>query len=231
MISGILLLIGKLTFLLALYGFLFAVYRGLVAETRRGVKALDVSPVPVPAAAERTVLRPSTPAPAIAPVAPVVVPPVASTVESATATTIPALLTNPSPPLVISDDDDMSVTPTMPLAEQTVLPRPTRLTAATLSVLSSPGTGLTNGQQFTLGEVTRIGRSDDNDIKIEDRFVSTHHIELARKNDRIVIRDLGSTNGTFRNGARVQRETPLEDGDRIGVGTTMFIFHDSHQRD
>ena len=230
MVSGILLLIGKITFLLALYGFLFAVYRGLVAETRRGVRALSAPPTEAPGSVERTVLRPA-PAPVAPPVAPVITPPVEPVAEVAVATAIPALLANPSPPLVISDDDDMSVTPTQPLAEPTTFPRPTRPAVATLSVLSSPGTGLTNGEQFVLGEVTRIGRSDDNDIKIEDRFVSTHHIELARKSDRIIIRDLGSTNGTFRNGARVQRETPLEDGDRIGVGTTMFIFHDSHQRD
>ena len=48
-----------------------------------------------------------------------------------------------------------------------------------------------------------IGRSDSNDVVIDSTFVSRHHIMLARENDKTVLTDLNSTNGTFVNSKRV----------------------------
>ena len=233
MVSGILLLVGKIAFLAALYGFLFAVYRGLIAEARRGNAAQKAEAETTGPPVERTVLRPSAAGPAMLRppvVAAALAPPVL--VSEIPEATPPVAM--PSP--VTVDGDELSVEPPASLPVPALLAQPaaspeaavpSRPAGPSVVVLSSPGTGLANGQRFELGEVTRVGRADDNHITLEDRFVSAHHIELARKAGRVVIRDLGSTNGTFRNGARVLRETPLDDGDRLGVGTTMFIFHDA----
>ncbi len=51
--------------------------------------------------------------------------------------------------------------------------------------------------------VIRIGSAPDNDIVLHDRSVSRHHAELRRTNDGLLLRDLGSTNGTFVGSLRV----------------------------
>jgi DNA-binding response OmpR family regulator len=76
--------------------------------------------------------------------------------------------------------------------------------------------------------VTTIGRWDDNDIAIPDRWISRHHAEIRRQGTRYVIHDLGSKNGLFVNGKRVQESTPLEDGDQIQIAPRCLLtFVDS----
>jgi len=61
------------------------------------------------------------------------------------------------------------------------------------------------------GEVTTVGRSADNSVVIsgaESAVVSLHHAEILREGEGFVLRDLGSTNGTFLNGAAV-KSAPL----------------------
>ena len=72
-------------------------------------------------------------------------------------------------------------------------------------------------------EVTRIGRSSEADVRLFDTGVSRLHAELRLLGDEVVLVDLGSTNGTTLNGARVQ-EGRLRDGDRIGVGSSSMLF-------
>jgi pSer/pThr/pTyr-binding forkhead associated (FHA) protein len=59
--------------------------------------------------------------------------------------------------------------------------------------------------------VTKIGRSPDNDIVVEDLLVSRHHAELRtdRGGQRVIV-DLGSYNGTFVGGQRVDRAVLTE---------------------
>ena len=67
------------------------------------------------------------------------------------------------------------------------------------------------------GAVT-IGRSDDNDIHIKDSTVSSHHAKIVTYYDASYIEDMGSTNGTFVNGKKVQKHI-LHPGDVITLGT------------
>ncbi len=78
-------------------------------------------------------------------------------------------------------------------------------------------------------ESTVIGRGQQADIQVIDEGISRRHAEIVHEGDDIVIRDLGSTNGTYCNGDRIA-EHQLSDGDKIQVGSTTilkFTFHDS----
>jgi FHA domain len=74
-----------------------------------------------------------------------------------------------------------------------------------------------------LGRRTTIGRGPDNDIQVDQRFVSRHHAILIAGPNQTVIEDLRSTNGILVNGQRVRR-TVLNDGDAVLVGKTQFRF-------
>ncbi len=79
--------------------------------------------------------------------------------------------------------------------------------------------------QYTLknGKIS-LGRSGDNDIPIQDPFASGHHAFIYSKESRYVVRDNNSKNGTFLNGKRVHRETVLNKGDEILIGSTRIVF-------
>jgi transcriptional regulator with AAA-type ATPase domain len=64
---------------------------------------------------------------------------------------------------------------------------------------------------------TLFGRGDECDVKLPGSETSRQHAEIRRDGPLFVLRDLGSTNGSFRNGTRVS-EAPLSEGDVIRLG-------------
>jgi hypothetical protein len=68
-----------------------------------------------------------------------------------------------------------------------------------------------------------IGRLPESDVTVPDPGVSRRHAEIRRETGGYLLADLGSTNGTMVNEARVSEQT-LEDGDRITVGSTVLEF-------
>ncbi|GAB4275223.1 MAG: hypothetical protein Kow0080_24390 [Candidatus Promineifilaceae bacterium] len=81
-----------------------------------------------------------------------------------------------------------------------------------------------NDETFTLQEgITTIGRSEQNDIAIADPEVSRRHAHITFQNGAFLLEDLGSTNGTFVNGRRLNTPTPLKDGDIIYLGETIQL--------
>lgn len=68
-----------------------------------------------------------------------------------------------------------------------------------------------------------IGRSLGCDVTLSDPTVSRWHAELVRDDDRWVVRDMGSTNGTRVNGWRVRRAV-LEPGDVVALGAQRVVF-------
>ena len=76
-------------------------------------------------------------------------------------------------------------------------------------------------------DVNTLGRDISNDIVINDRETSRHHLRLMLSGDTLTIEDLGSTNGTFVNGKRLSGVTPLQIGDLIGLGETVILALES----
>ncbi|MCL6512564.1 MAG: FHA domain-containing protein, partial [Anaerolineae bacterium] len=68
-----------------------------------------------------------------------------------------------------------------------------------------------------------LGRHADNDVDLEFPNVSRRHARVERRGDDLVLRDLGSANGTWVNGARVETHT-LRDGDNIRIGPVILAF-------
>ncbi|MEM7336827.1 MAG: FHA domain-containing protein [Chloroflexota bacterium] len=71
-----------------------------------------------------------------------------------------------------------------------------------------------------------LGRAVENEIVITSKRVSREHAQIRRDGWRIILEDLGSTNGTFFNGERLQTAVQLRDGDQIKIGDVVFTFHD-----
>lgn len=89
----------------------------------------------------------------------------------------------------------------------------------TLTLIDASQSGLTVGTTFTLQPVTSIGRAPDNTVALHDAFVSSHHARLVQTNGRWYLTDLGSTNGTFINGARAgPAAEQVKDGDVLQFG-------------
>lgn len=71
--------------------------------------------------------------------------------------------------------------------------------------------------------IVLIGRQADCDVSLtHSRKVSRKHCCIAQVNNAYVVRDLGSTNGVFVNGARVRKETGLTVGDELAIGDVRF---------
>ncbi len=68
---------------------------------------------------------------------------------------------------------------------------------------------------------TVVGRTNDCDLRVPLSAVSRRQCEFLLENDTVLLRDLGSSNGTFHNGDRVQEAT-LSAGDEVGIGPIMF---------
>ncbi len=60
-------------------------------------------------------------------------------------------------------------------------------------------------------------------MRLDQPLVSRRHARVERTADGLVARDLGSTNGTFVNGARVQGAMTIADGDELRVGSARFL--------
>jgi hypothetical protein len=85
---------------------------------------------------------------------------------------------------------------------------------------------LDEGQDFELdsAQVT-IGRGGQNDIAIRsDEYASARHARFEPRQDGVWVQDLGSTNGTYLNGARLENPRRLSEGDVIRVGETDLRY-------
>jgi len=93
-----------------------------------------------------------------------------------------------------------------------------------LVVVTSPD--LNEGENFELNSAQlTIGRGNHNDIAIStDEYASARHARFEPRQDGVWVQDLGSTNGTFLNGTRLERPRRLSRGDLVRVGETDLRF-------
>src|SRR5215510_188563 len=90
--------------------------------------------------------------------------------------------------------------------------------------------GASVGEMYKIEvEKTVIGRGQNAQIRLLDDGISREHAQLVIQGEKVVLEDLGSTNGTYCNGLKVDRKE-LVDGDKILVGSTTilkFTYHDN----
>jgi general secretion pathway protein A len=105
------------------------------------------------------------------------------------------------------------------------------------SIPSDPGSGQTVGRillacegrtvmerELKPGRLV-IGRTPDNDLQIDSKFISRHHCQIVTQADSCLIEDLNSTNGIYVQSKRVRRYN-LNDGDVVQVGQHEIMYID-----
>ena len=85
---------------------------------------------------------------------------------------------------------------------------------------------LDKGDEFSVDSAPlTVGRASQNDVAIDgDEFASARHVRFEPRRDGVWVHDLGSTNGTYVNGVRIDGARRLAAGDVIRVGETDLRF-------
>ncbi|WP_041684797.1 FhaA domain-containing protein [Renibacterium salmoninarum] len=82
-----------------------------------------------------------------------------------------------------------------------------------------------DGQRYSLNaSVIVLGRSSEADVLVDDTGVSRRHLEIRLDQGNGTAVDLGSTNGSFLNGSRINGSSRLSDGDVLTIGRTKMTF-------
>lgn len=98
-------------------------------------------------------------------------------------------------------------------------PRPSPATAPTLVIVAPEPVA---GRTIDVRRILIVGRGDTADFAVDDEFASERHARFEVVDGALFVDDLGSTNGTFVNGERIERRTPLATGDTVRVGGTIM---------
>jgi hypothetical protein len=123
------------------------------------------------------------------------------------------------------------------LPQESFVLAPAQAQAAGLIGRQSPGIGtgrlvVVAGPAREVGEVhvlnsaaLTMGRGPENDLPLEsDTFASARHARIEPRRDGVWVEDVGSTNGTYVNGARLSKPCRLAPGDVIRVGSTDLRY-------
>ena len=78
------------------------------------------------------------------------------------------------------------------------------------------------GRVFPVAEELTVGRAAGCGVTIDDTYASQLHARLFRRDGQVFVEDLGSTNGTFLNDAKVTGPSAMGRGDRLKVGNTVL---------
>jgi pSer/pThr/pTyr-binding forkhead associated (FHA) protein len=83
------------------------------------------------------------------------------------------------------------------------------------------------------GDAISIGRSKENDIQIQDKYISRNHLRLGKKDNRFFLKNLADTNGTIVDGNRVPSGATIEVQERniIEIGKSAFCLGEGSTED
>jgi len=99
--------------------------------------------------------------------------------------------------------------------------------SALLVVQRGPGAG----SRYLLDtDLSTVGRHPESDIFLDDITVSRRHVEFRRDGGTFRVHDVGSLNGTYLNGDRVD-DVELHNGDEVRIGKFRLMFFDSAAKD
>jgi len=85
--------------------------------------------------------------------------------------------------------------------------------------------GKNKGERFKLSKYeTTIGRASENDIVLNDWFVSKVHAKIIKQGKNFILRDLGSWKGTYINDKLVKEPLSLRENDEVRIGSTKLVF-------
>jgi len=130
-------------------------------------------------------------------------------------------------PLSLAPDTTVTIPRVDPLQE---VPGEEQLLVSLADVPEGTGvlvvrSGSQAGQRFPLeGQITRLGRSTENEISLDDITVSRHHADIEAAGGSFRVRDAGSLNGTYLNLERIDGDAALGNGDEIQVGKFRLVF-------
>ncbi len=134
------------------------------------------------------------------------------------------------------DDDESETVPPRSgrrILDETVLPRrhhdddddKTRLEEVRTGLLGLLWIkeGNRRGKTYDIRHGTIVGRREGN-VRVDDDLVSKQHAKFTIEEDKFVIWDLGTSNGTFVNGTKIRAATPLSENDEIKIGSIVFVL-------
>lgn len=215
--------IGKYLLLVGLYVFVLVVFRGMLAQlaaesardreaararaSRRTAAASEARP------AARTVPSPAKPIATEPPA-----------LAAAARAVVAEPEQRPAQPPAEPGAQPASAAAAAPSGAQIAAELPAEPGVARVRVVESPDPDLAPGHEVPLSAAVTLGRADDNSLRVNDRFVSSHHALICLREGRRFLMDRGSTNGTYVNGKRIETEVELHPGDRIALGNTVLEY-------
>jgi hypothetical protein len=78
------------------------------------------------------------------------------------------------------------------------------------------------GKAFPLGDEITVGRAAGCQVTLDDTYVSQLHARIFQRDGELFVEDLGSTNGTYLNRAKVSGPMAMKPGDRLQVGSVVL---------
>jgi len=193
---------SKILFLVLLYLFIFMMVRRLSRDLKRGEEPIGMPAHPVAPVAPAAPMKAAPVAPPVAPVTPAVEAPEGrSRVRSPEAAPAPEVDSS-------TREFDYLVDKLNP-----------RLVVQHSKIVE-------DGTVFEIKGGATIGRSPRSQIVLPDEFVSSTHARIFARKQFLFLEDLGSTNGTFIDGRRIEGENQIKPGQEIVIGDTIFRFEE-----
>lgn len=222
------LLGSKILFLVLLYLFIFMIVRRLSRDLNRGEEPIGMPSRPVAPVAPARASR-AAPVPGVSSPAPAVPPSQAMKPVPATGPlTPPAKPITPAAAMAARGDRERAPEAPKPApeAESSTREFDYLVTKLVPRLVVQRSKFLEDGKVFELKGGATIGRSPRSQIVLPDDFVSSTHARIFARKQFLFLEDLGSTNGTFIEGRRIEGEHQIKPGQEIVIGGTIFRYEE-----